>query len=193
MIRELIESEKADRLLSIEGEVDRSKSLYENPANKAFIACCAIRGLDVSVKSLWSLARRFSDSAFFILCQNQESLEHAELIEVESAFESEELRRELNAKFPGIFTGDIVVSWGKSHRWYVIFDPQLALGVLIAKSRNDMAAAREAYSQGDDLIEVAKGFAECADYELQRFPSELRNVATEQLFESWGISNNSTR
>lgn len=187
MIRKLTSPEIDTRLKSIDRDVDRTKPLFYNPTIGSVVVCGAIRGLDVPVRALASLARRFGEEKFFVLSQNLERIEAIELVEIASVGDSGQLTRELNSQCPGIFTGDLVVCWGSSHRWYVVFDAQLALGILIVRNPHDMTAASAAYSDGDKLHNIGDALAECASYEVQGLSEELQKIIANNLFKSWNV------
>ena len=187
MIRELQPPERDAWLQSIDGCVDRSRPLYDNPTIGSIFICGAMRGLDVPIRSLASLARRFCEGKFFVLYQNLERIDAVALLEISNADDSDQLTREVYAQFPHIFAGDLVVCWGSSERWYILFDAQISLGVLYVRNSADEAAARAAYSDGDKLFQMDEAFAECAAYEVQGMPDALRQTIPVRLFRSWCI------
>lgn len=187
MIRELTKEEKDIRLKSIEEDIDPRKPFYENPANKALTVCGAMRGLEVPMESICALARAFSEATIFILSRNQQDPRCSMLLEAQASASSDVLRREIYSGFPEIFSDDLVVCWGGSEQWYILFSPQLSLGVLLVRMPCYLGIARDAYSEGDDLIEITEAFYECTHDELQHLPKSLDNQLVAKLFSSWRV------
>lgn len=189
MIRKLITPELDAQLQFVDGYIDRTKPLCENPVIASAIICGAFRSLDVSVSALTALSVRFAEEKYFVLCQSLERLECADLLELESDTDNRQLTKELNSVFPWIFTGDLVVCWGSSLRWWILFDAQLALGLMTTTKLEDATEARAAYSSEADIINVEEAFTECAAHEIRSLPEGLREQTGNTLFKSWGILN----
>jgi hypothetical protein len=187
MIRSYIEPELDGWLQSIDGYIDRNKPLCNNPVIGPVVVCGAIRGLEIPVRALASLALRFAERKFFVLCQSLDRINCAELLEVDCYADRLKLSREFNLQFPGIFTGDLVVCWGGSQAWFILFDAQLSLGVLVVKSPDDQAKASAAYADEDELLDIEQAFAECATHEVRDLPEDIRETTAASLFDSWRI------
>lgn len=188
MIRELIEPERISLLARLNDYVDRRKPIYANPISKPSAVCGAIRGLDVSTCSLRRLLSAFNEDRLFIASQSLISRKDVVLIEVDACMEGDLLKSELNSRFPGIFAGDLVICWGESWRWQIVFDAQLALGVLVVQNSKDIATATDAYSKGDALHDISDAFAECIAYEVQDLPEGLKVAVSSQIWRDWGVA-----
>jgi|LakMenE01Jun11ns_1017448.scaffolds.fasta_scaffold9762154_1 hypothetical protein len=188
MIRSLIATERDCRLHSIDALIDRTKALCNNPAIGNVVICGAIRGLDIPVRALASLALQFAERKFFVLSQSLDRIEITELLEIDSDEDKLQLSRQFNSLFPGVFTGDLVVCWGDSKRWHVLFDAQLSLGLLVVRSLDDQAMASEAYAVEDELLDVRQAFTECAAHEIRGLPENIREPTATALFDTWGVA-----
>lgn len=187
MIRKLVSPEIEARLQLADEHIDRTKLLCENPVVGPGCICGAVRGLDVPVSALIALSVYFAEANCYVLCQSLERLENADLLEIDSGSDKSRLTQELNSLFPWIFTGDLVVCWGSSLRWWILFDAQLALGLLVTTDPDDAAEARAAYSGEDELVDLVEAFTECAAHEVLDLPESLRATTGDSLFKSWGI------
>jgi hypothetical protein len=187
MIQELTEESCANALSRVQHCLSRTTPFHENPIICDYKACGAIRGLDVPIRTLLTLSRDFHEESFFILSQSLKQLESYSLLRVNSSIDPKVAVQEINKRFPSIFAADTVFAWGELLRWVIVFDPELSLGVLAARSSSDAAICIEGYNRVDRLIDVSRAFSECVKDELKVFPQHSRSRIEAQLFNCWGV------
>lgn len=187
MIQELTEESCANALSRVRHCFSRTTPFHENPIICEYEACGAIRGLEVPIRALLMLSRDFHEEGFFVLSQSLKQLENFSLLWVNSSIDPQTAAREINQRFPSIFAADTLFAWGKQLRWVIVFDPELSLGVLAARSSRDAAICIESYNRVDRLIDVSHAFSECVKDELKVFPQRSRSQIEAQLFDYWGV------
>lgn len=188
MIRKLMASEILEQLRDVDRNIDRTKPIYANPVICSFFVCGAIRGIGFPVCSLASLSRVFSEDSFYILSQSLKDIDNADVLEVGGNVSFDDLTRIINSQFPEIFVGDLMVCWGRSQRWYIVFDAQLALGILLVRDQNDVAMAKDAYSEWDELYSLYDAYIECENYELRGLPENIRSNISSQFKCAWPLN-----
>lgn len=180
VIAELEKGEKSEFIERLRVRVDPTKMLWQNPLRFKFKLLGAITGLDFSVRAVASVAQIFEEDYCYFCSQNLLDLSKSSVLRVPVDSHTTD---HLPAEYSYYWASEYLIATGENAVWYILFNAELSVGVLVVDSNVESATRRaveNAFKQHEPLndpSDVFKEFrSEFARYgDIRRIENDFRS------------------
>ncbi len=164
----------------IEEIIVLSRDLYEQEFKiKPYLVGC-LRDMEISFQAIHSLGKSFKDEFVFVLSQFNTKVPDFFSYSYHTKLVPAAAREDVMNKCGTLFCSDLIIFWGSSHKWVVIFSADLSLGFVLVFAQEDVKRA-VIFSQHQDLHDPCEAVEGCISEDLGHLPAIEKNKISNGL------------